>query len=405
MRAFGRPSCSALLRACVLLVVVATQTRCAENPPPPVATQSAAEPPPAQPADDGNERLAVAKAKVLAKELEIEEDAEGRREILGRLVEQTDALPRDPRLRMQMLFLRGVAALELNDAEIWWSTAKELRALKWSESADDAGLEILAKLYLKGWKWVEKPTWFEVVAREVDASVVTDASARARMQQTKLPWKVRDRKTGIVMLLCPPGGFYMGSPASEAGRSGDEAERRVSITQAYYISETEVTQEQWEGVMGANPSRFTGASNPVEQVSWNDCQRFCSSTGFRLPSEAEWEYACRGGTTVAYAGDLDAMAWYHGNSRGSTHAVKGKLANPWGLYDMHGNVWEWCEDRYDTRAAGTQAALGSSAFLSRVARGGGCYNVRVSVRSSSRYASAPGLTFFNIGFRVARDAF
>ena len=132
-------------------------------------------------------------------------------------------------------------------------------------------------------------SWYEIVAAEPDPAVVTDAEARARMTATKLPWKVRDRKTGIVMLLCPPGEFMMGSPASKAGRSNDEAQHSVTITKAFYLSETEVTQEVWRNVMGANPSNFKGANNPVEQVSWNDCQSFCQSSGLRLATESEWE--------------------------------------------------------------------------------------------------------------------
>ncbi|MEY2715314.1 MAG: Serine/threonine-protein kinase pkn1, partial [Planctomycetota bacterium] len=220
----------------------------------------------------------------------------------------------------------------------------------------------------------------EIMRQDPDPAVVTDAAARARMTATKLPWKVRDRKTGIVMLLCPPGEFVMGSPASEAGRSDDEAQQRVSITTALYMSETEVTQDQWQRTMGANPSYFKGASNPVDTVSWNDCRSFCERTGLRLPSEAEWEYACRAGTTGAYAGDLDSMGWYGDNSGTrridalalwnqnksgyldvlnangcQLHPVRQKRANPWGLHDMHGNVWEWCEDVYADRASGTQA--------------------------------------------------
>ena len=240
----------------------------------------------------------------------------------------------------------------------------------------------------------------EVVRQDPDPAVATDAAGRARMVATGLPWKVRDRKTGIVMLLCPPGEFVMGSPENEVGRSNDEAQQRVSITRAFYISEAEVTQAQWERVMGADPSHYQGAENPVERVSWDDCQRFCAATGLRLPSESEWEYACRAGTTGAYAGDLDAMAWYAANSGGSPHAVKQKRANAWGLYDMHGNVWEWCQDGYATKAAGTQDAAGASS--SRVLRGGSWYGDAFGVRSSDRDADTPGATPYNVGFRVAR---
>ncbi|MEY4118267.1 MAG: hypothetical protein RLZZ116_1595 [Planctomycetota bacterium] len=370
----------------------------------------------------GDERLALAKAKVLAKEFEAEQRGAHRRAIVVRLVQLTALLPNDPGLRMQMLFLRGRAALELNDSELGWSIAKELRELNASATADDAGLEILGRLDLKGWNADERPTWYEVVAREVDAAVVTDPVGRARMAATTRPWKVRDKSTGILMLLCPPGEFMMGASEDERGGDKEEARQSVSIRRAFYISETPVTQAQWgramgaksselagvweianwirQRIAGANPSRFKGAENPVEQVSWNRCRRFCSATGFRLPSEAEWEYACRAGTTGAYAGDLDAMAWYRDNSGGSTHPVKQKRANPWGLYDMHGNVWEWCQDGYATKAAGTQEAAGESS--DRVLRGGSWRTNAVGVRSSYRFSGSPGNAFDGIGFRVAR---
>ena len=243
--------------------------------------------------------------------------------------------------------------------------------------------------------------WCDVLVAAPDPAVVTDADGRARMMATGLPWKVRDKKTGIVMLLCPPGEFLMGSPANEAGRFDNEEQQRVSITTAFYMSETEVTQEQWQSTMGANPSYFKGASNPVEQVSWNDCQGFCQRTRLRLPSEAEWEYACRAGTTGAYAGDLDSMGWYADNSGRVTHPVRQKRANPWGLYDVHGNVWEWCADEYAARASGMQAPA-TAGSGSRVLRGGGWYHIASRCRSANRSRNDPGFTYDFFGFRVAR---
>ena len=145
----------------------------------------------------------------------------------------------------------------------------------------------------------------------------------------------------------------MGSPSGESNRDSDEKQHRVTLTREYYMQTTEVTQGQWRKVMGSNPSKFTncGDNCPVEKVSWEDCQQFIQKLNgmegtrkYRLPTEAEWEYAARAGTTGAYAGDLDAMAWYDDNSGGKTHAVGGKSPNAWGLYDMHGNVYEWCQD-------------------------------------------------------------
>ena len=245
--------------------------------------------------------------------------------------------------------------------------------------------------------------WRDVVAAEPDPAVVTDAAARARMTATKLPWKVRDRKTGIVMLLCPPGEFMMGSPASQVGRKGDEAQHSVTITKAFYLSETEVTQEVWQKVRGANQSKYKGANNPVELVSWNDCQKFCQSSGLRLATESEWEYACRAGTTGAYAGDLASMAWFGDNSGDSTHPVKQRKPNAWGLYDMHGNVWEWCEDGYAKSASSTQQASTGNAE-ERVVRGGGFGNKASFSRSASRFNNDPELPNRNFGFRVARTS-
>ena len=180
--------------------------------------------------------------------------------------------------------------------------------------------------------------------------------------------------------------------------------------------------------MGANPSGFKGANNPVEQVSWNNCQSFCRSSGLRLASESEWEYACRAGTTGAYAGDLASMAWFGDNSGRSvldadalfkrdsshygqqlidngcqTHPVKQRKPNAWGLYDMHGNVWEWCEDGYAQSASSTQQASAGNDGA-RVLRGGGWNSNASGCRSAYRFNFAPGYAYYLFGFRVARTS-
>lgn len=165
----------------------------------------------------------------------------------------------------------------------------------------------------------------------------------------------------------PEGKATIGSPKDEKGRFSDEQQIEVQFDEPFYMMETQVTQAMWESVMGENPSYFKEdqgtEDRPVERVSWHDVQEFIRKLNeiyeddgieFRLPTEAEWEYACRAGTTTAYCfGDdperLDEYAWYSNNSGGRTHRVAQKKPNAWGLYDMHGNVWEWCQDEYRSR--------------------------------------------------------
>jgi formylglycine-generating enzyme required for sulfatase activity len=156
------------------------------------------------------------------------------------------------------------------------------------------------------------------------------------------------------------GKFMMGSPLSEVGRFDDEDLHEVTIKEDFEIMDTQVTQKQWQDVMGSNPSYFkNNPDNPVETVSWNDVQEFIKKLNekndgyvYDLPTEEQWEYACRAGTQTAYSfgddpKDLKDYAWYWENSENTTHPVKQKKPNAWGLYDMHGNVWEWCKDVYD----------------------------------------------------------
>ena len=186
---------------------------------------------------------------------------------------------------------------------------------------------------------------------------------------------------GMQMLWCPPGVFTMGSPEDEEGRYEDETQVQVQITKGFWMARTLVTQGQWQSLMGANPSYFQGAKLPVEQVSWEDAQDFIiklndmenlpSGYHYALPTEAQWEYACRAGEKGPYSGgSLDEVAWYDETSGSKTHEVGQKKANAWGLYDMHGNVSEWCADWYeDTLKGGTDPTGPSSGGL-RVFRGG-----------------------------------
>ena len=208
------------------------------------------------------------------------------------------------------------------------------------------------------------------------------------------------------LVLIRPGKFLMGS---ENGVSDEKPVHEVTISRSFYLGKYEVTQAQWEAVMGSNPSHFKGATLPVECVSWEDCQKFIekiNSTGvgtFRLPTEAEWEYACRAGTTGDYAGNLDEMAWYTSNGDSKTHPVGTKKANPWGLYDMHGNVWEWCQDWYDSYRQDRQTdPKGAAGGSGRVLRGGSWSNNARGCRSASRDWHSPSSRGYDLGFRLVR---
>ncbi|NLW85679.1 MAG: SUMF1/EgtB/PvdO family nonheme iron enzyme [Planctomycetes bacterium] len=218
------------------------------------------------------------------------------------------------------------------------------------------------------------------------------------------------------LVLIPAGRFMMGSPSNEKDRDGDEGpQRQVTISKPFYMGVYEVTQAQYEAVMGNNPSHFKGANNPVEQVSWNDATEFCrrlsQRTGktVRLPTEAEWEYACRAGTTTRfYYGDdpdyrqLGEYAWYNTNSNSRTQPVGQKRPNAFGLYDMHGNVYEWCSDWFaDSYAnANNTNPTGPASGSRRVLRGGSWICYPRLCRSALRYWFSPVHRGSYYGFRV-----
>jgi formylglycine-generating enzyme required for sulfatase activity len=227
---------------------------------------------------------------------------------------------------------------------------------------------------------------------------------------------------GMEFTLIPAGEFEMGSPSNEEGRYDDEGPvHEVTIKKAFYMGSYEVTQEQWRAVMGNNPSRFKslfkGDNRPVETVSWDDVQEFTrklnekEGTGkYRLPSEAEWEYACRAGTTTRYSfGDSDSKlgeyAWYYDNSGSKTHPVGQKKPNPWGLYDLHGNVYEWVQDtgHGDYNGAPTDGSAWEGAGAFRVDRGGSWRSFAGGCRSAFRGLGGRGSRSNNLGFRLVRD--
>ena len=255
------------------------------------------------------------------------------------------------------------------------------------------------------------------------------------------PPKEITNSIGIKLVLIPKGTFMMGSPIDkesasndfmtgspieEEGASNDEEQHKVTISKDYYLGVTEVTQGQYEKVMGTNPSHFEkrvirksdSSMYPVEQVSWENAVEFCKKLSalpeenkagrmYRLPTEAQWEYACRADGKMAYSfgeslKSLGDYAWFGGNSNDQTHPVGEKKPNAWGLYDMHGNVWEWCSDWYDEYPKGTISdTTGPKEGSGRVRRGGSWFGGAAFCRSASRTWIIPSHRNYDLGFRVA----
>lgn len=283
---------------------------------------------------------------------------------------------------------------------------------------------------------IDAPSWATLIEAAPDPDIVTIESTRNAIIATGLPWRVRDKSTRIEMVLIPPGTFDMGcSPPTTQPCPFDAREspvHQVTLTNAFYLGRYEVTQAQWLGVMGSNPSSFQSASaqvpapevshRPVEFVSWDSVQGFLSATGMRLPTEAEWEYGYRAGTTTAFhgwagqpAGTSDNAAainigWYTqnagGDSMGQTHPVGQKPGNGFGLHDMAGNVFEWVSDWYEISyyaASPSTNPLGPSSGIGRVLRGGAWNKPPFYVRSSWRQSNSPTSANDETGFRVARN--
>jgi len=221
----------------------------------------------------------------------------------------------------------------------------------------------------------------------------------------------------------PPGEFMMGSPKDEPGRWNNEIQHKVTLTKGYYMQTTEVTQGQWKAIMGSNPSYFKdcGDTCPVENVSWDDAQTFIEKLNqkegtdkYRLPTEAEWAYAARAGTKTAYHwGDKPdcskanyGSGWSDeckGKNPGKTVRAASFLSNDWGLYDMHGNVWEWCQDWYGNYPADAVTdPAGPGTGSSRVLRGGGWNYGARNCRSGYRGYNTPDSLDYSVGFRFAR---
>jgi formylglycine-generating enzyme required for sulfatase activity len=292
-----------------------------------------------------------------------------------------------------------------------------------------------------------------MLEQKADEAVVTDPALRAAIHATGLPWRVRDKATGIEMLLVPPGQFNMGRITGDKEAQPNELPAHpVTLINPYYLGRFEVTREQWLKVMKSEPSspkqrggatvtiqggegatltiqpsfefrdskgniikgspsnvpqaQEAGKSDPELPVlaGWSQCDKFCRQNGLRLPTEAEWEYACRGGVEAPRYGELDRVSWHRGNAGGKKHPVGGKAANGLGFHDMLGNAWEWVNDWYSEYTRGPKTnPSGPETGTSRVIRGGYFDFEAGFCRASLRY-KVDSPDFGNTtGFRVARD--
>jgi formylglycine-generating enzyme required for sulfatase activity len=226
------------------------------------------------------------------------------------------------------------------------------------------------------------------------APVVVEPSLRAGA--TKV-----NAKDGLTYVWIPPGTFQMGcSPGDTECDSDEKPPHKVTITKGFWLGQTEVTQEAWQRVMRTDPSNFKGAKLPVENITWNDAKSYCQAAGMRLPTEAEWEYAARAGSTASRYGNLDGIAWYSANSGSKTHDVGGKQANAWGLQDMLGNVWEWVADWYANYPPGDATdPQGPASGTERALRGGSWVDGARVARVSFRLRVEPAYHAVNFGFR------
>ena len=254
------------------------------------------------------------------------------------------------------------------------------------------------------------------------AAFVTLAGDAVHAQPKKDPPKDFTNSIGMKFVWIAPGNFVMGSPKEELKRQDNETQHKVTLTKGFYMGVYTVTQEQWKEVMGNNPSFFKGEKNlPVEMVSWDDCQAFIKKLRekdkkvYRLPSEAEWEFSCRAGTKTPfhfgeaistdqanYNGDYTYGDGKKGVYIGKTTPVGSFPANAWGLHDMHGNVFQWCQDWYgDYPQKDVVDPIGSEKGQFRVLRGGSWNVFPLNCRSACRDWSGPGVRSYYFGFRVA----
>ncbi len=269
----------------------------------------------------------------------------------------------------------------------------------------------------------------------------------ARATRSVMVGEIPQLPPGLIRIAA--GDFLMGSPLDEPGRDSGEIAHPVTLTRSFELCDHEVTQAEWDSIMGWNDARSKGPELPVETVTWFDCLRYCNlrsikegldsvyvmasprfsgvhitaadsvvcdwtKNGYRLPSEAEWEYACRAGSVTAFCAgaiaelycganpNLTDVGWFCGNSRSRVHSVKSRQANAWDLYDMHGNVWEWCWDSYAPYDTVATDPTGPASGSRRVTRGGGWFNDARLCRSATRGDGDPAFGSYHLGVRIAR---
>ncbi|MFM2318265.1 MAG: hypothetical protein RLZZ215_886 [Pseudomonadota bacterium] len=285
------------------------------------------------------------------------------------------------------LWLRHLQALDFCTQTNWSALIAALPLLQTNNPTVDAG----SKLFVMP----SKPIW-------ASASGTDQYGVYADLEFKNVVQRFRFIKAGT---------FLMGSPEDEEGRSDDETLHQVILSKAFWLADTACIQALWQAVMDNNPSHFKGnLQNPVERVSWKDVQGFIqklnqqiAGLSLRLPTEAEWEYACRTGTRTPFSfGEMISEQQVNFNNRLGTVSVKSYPANPWGLYEMHGNVWEWCEDGYaEYLPQAVNDPCGLLISFHRVLRGGSWRNLDKVVRSAVRSNSTLTNRHYNIGFRLA----
>jgi formylglycine-generating enzyme required for sulfatase activity len=286
-----------------------------------------------------------------------------------------------------------IIAYSLDDRYSWnqWVQIEKSKQL-------EVNIELKEKKIMAEWK-AEKDRKVEEARKDAEKKAQDERAAKERDNR-----EIDELRNGFVRI--PAGRFLLGSNSGEAD---EKPALIVTISRSFEIGKYEVTQSQWYALMRNNPSHFKGAILPVEKVSWYDIQDFILKMNdmndaytYRLPTEAEWEYACRAGTEGDFAGILGEMAWYKETSGDKTHSVGRGRPNAWGLYDMHGNVWEWCQDWYlDYYYLGVDPT-GPSSGSKRVIRGGGWESSATNCRSAVRGAGIAGSRAGNVGFRLVR---